>query len=262
MPVPVVVVVLGHALQRASVTPALELEVVVAAPHSASVLEAVFERGAETGSGAAVGSAATVGVTAVGLGAAAGSGADREFESVPAEGELLLVGAVPGDSTMGWVQNCPALDKAAARTPSGAGVVGPVELVAETEAVLGVEAAIGIALPHKRHCDLDCVGRDAAVYTWHLGTRHIPSGRIRLGSTQRLATGRQADHNQGVAVREHATQGVGTQIAVVGTSDVVVHRLVKSSNISGLRRRERKDHYIHYDVRGSLPSSGQILCVL
>ncbi len=68
VPVPVVVVVLGHALQRASVTPALELEVVVAAPHSASVLEAVFERGAETGSGAAVGSAATVGVTAVGLG--------------------------------------------------------------------------------------------------------------------------------------------------------------------------------------------------
>jgi hypothetical protein len=138
----------------------LELDV-VAAPHSVSVLEAALELGPVTEPGAAAGSAVTVGVIAVGLEAVAGFGADSEFEFVPAEGEPLPVEAVPGDSTM--PSDCPALDMAAS-TLSGVAVVGPVVLVA-TEAVLGVEAAIGIALPHKRHFDLDwCVGQDAAVY--------------------------------------------------------------------------------------------------
>jgi len=53
----------------------------------------------------------------------------------------------------------PAPDMVAS-TPNGIAVVGLV-----TQAVLGFEAAIGIALPHKRHFDLDgCVGLDAAVY--------------------------------------------------------------------------------------------------
>ena len=44
----------------------------------------------------------------------------------------------------------------AARTPSGAGVVGPVAH-AVTDAVFGVEgleAVFGVALPHKRHFDV------------------------------------------------------------------------------------------------------------
>jgi hypothetical protein len=47
---------------------------------------------------------------------------------------------------------------------------------------------------------------------------------MRLCSTHRLAAGRQADHNQRLAVREHATQGAGT---VVGRADAVVHSLSK-----------------------------------
>lgn len=217
------VVVLRNELQQASAAPVPELDV-VAALHSVSVLEAVFEPGPETGPGAAAGSAVAVGVTAVGLEAAAGFGADSEFEFVPAEVEPLPVEAVPGDSTM--ASDCPAPDMAAS-TPSVVPVAGPAVLVV-TEAVLGVEA--GIAPPHKRYFDLDLrVGQDAAVYKqpWHLGTRHIPSGRMRLCSTHRLAAGRQADHNQGLAVREHATQGAGTQTAVVGKADAVVHRLSK-----------------------------------
>ena len=79
-----------------------------------------------------------------------------------AEGEPLPVEAVPGDSTVLprivlrriWLQS----------TPSGVAVAGLVVLVV-TEAVPGVEAAIVIALPRKRHFDLDwCVGQDAAVY--------------------------------------------------------------------------------------------------
>jgi hypothetical protein len=140
--------------------PVLELDV-VAAPHSASVLEAAFEwrsetgraaNEAETGPGAAAERAVTVVVTVVGPGVAAGSGADPEFELVPAEGVPLPVEAAPGDSKL--ASNYPAPDMAA-RTPSGAGVVGPVVHVA-TEAVLGVEAAFGVALPHKRHFDLGC----------------------------------------------------------------------------------------------------------
>jgi hypothetical protein len=103
----------------------------------------------------------TVDVTAIGLEAAAGFEADSEFEFVPAEGEPLPVEAVPGDSTM--PSDCPAPDMAAS-TPSGVAVVGPVVLVV-AEAVLGVEAAIGVVLPHKRHFDLDWrVDQDAAVY--------------------------------------------------------------------------------------------------
>lgn len=45
--------------------------------------------------------------------------------------------------------NCPAPDMAS-RTPSGAGVVGPVAHVV-TDAGLGVEAAFGVALPHQWH---------------------------------------------------------------------------------------------------------------
>ena len=158
--VPAAVVVLRNGLQQASATPVLELDV-VAAPHSASVLEAAFEPGPELGPGAAAESAVTVGVTAVGLEAAAEFGADSEFEIVPAEGEPLPVEAVPGDSTM--PSDCPAPDTTAS-TLSGVAVVGPVVLVV-TEAVLGVEAAIAIALPHKWHFDLDWrVGQDAAVY--------------------------------------------------------------------------------------------------
>jgi hypothetical protein len=128
---------------------------VVAAPHSASVPEAAFEPGPETGPGAAV----AVAVTEVGLEAAAGFGTGSEFEFVPAEVEPLPVEAVPGDSTM--APDCLAPDMAA-RTPPGVVVAGPVVVVV-TEVVLGVEAAI--ALPHRRHFDLDWrVGQDAAVY--------------------------------------------------------------------------------------------------
>ena len=150
--VPVPVVVLGNGLQQASATPVLELDI-VAVPHSASVLEAALQPGPEIGPGAAVGNAVAVAVAAVGLeAAAAGFGADSEFEFVQAEEELLVVEAAPGDSTM--PSDCPVLDMAAS-TPSGvAAVVGPVVLVV-AEAVLGVEAAIGIALPHKRSFGLD-----------------------------------------------------------------------------------------------------------
>jgi hypothetical protein len=202
------VVVLRHGLQQA---PVLELVVVAvavaaavvaaavvaaaAAPHPASVHEAAFERGAETGPGAAVGSAVTLGVTVVGLEAAAGSVADPEFELVPAEGEEpLLVGAVPGDSTM--PSNCLAPDMAA-HTPSGVAAGGPVVLVVK-EAVLGVEAAIVIlALPHKKHCDLGLRGGlDAAVYRQakHLGARHILADRIHSCSIHTLAAGQRVDH--------------------------------------------------------------------
>lgn len=158
--VPVLAAVIVQ-LQRASATPVLEPDV-VAASHSASVLEVALEPGHETGPGAAAGGAVTVGVTAVGLGAAAGFGADSEFEFVPAEGEHRAVEAVPGDSTMS--SDCPAPDMAAS-TPSGVAEVAGLVALAVTEAVIGVEAVIGIALPHKRHFDLDwCVGQDAAVY--------------------------------------------------------------------------------------------------
>ena len=70
-------------------------------------------------------------------------GADREFELVPAAGDLLPAGgALAGDSTT--PSDCPVPDMAA-RTPSAAGAVGPAVLV-EQEAVLGV----AVALPHKR----------------------------------------------------------------------------------------------------------------
>ena len=50
---------------------------------------------------------------------------------------------------------------------------------------------------------------------------------MRLCSTERLAAGREADHSQVLAVREYATRGAGTQTAVVGKTDAVVHRLSK-----------------------------------
>lgn len=130
VPAAVAVVVLGRAFQRASATSVPELDVV-----AASVLEA------ETG-----------------VGAAAGSGPDPKLEFVPIAGEPL---PVPGDSTL--PSDCPAPDMAA-RTPSGAEIVGPVALVA-TEAVLGAEAASGVALPHKTHFDL---GRRAGRQWDHL----------------------------------------------------------------------------------------------
>ena len=195
--VPAAAVVLRHELHQGSATPVLELDV-VAAP-SAS------DPGPEAGPGAVARSAVAVAVTAVGLEAAAGFGAGSELEFVPAEGESLPVEAVPEDSTM--ASDRPAPDMVAS-TPSGIVVVLVVK-----EAVLGV-AAIGVALPHKRHFDLDWrVGQDAVVYKQpqpqHLGTRHIPSGCMGLCSTHSLAAGRQAGHNQGLAVREHATQGAG-----------------------------------------------------
>ena len=220
--VPAAAVVLRHVFQQASVTPALELDVVAAA-HSVSVLEAAFEwrsgseraaNEAETGPVTAAGCAVTVTVAVVGPGVAAGSGADPEFEFVPAEGVPLPVEAAPADSTL--PSDCPAPDMAA-RTPSGAEVVGPVVHVA-TEAVLGVEAAIEVVQPHRRHFDLGChAGRPwdhlvAAVYTppQHLDTCHILPGHIRLGSTHKAEAGQRADHNQVVAVREHATLRPGT----------------------------------------------------
>lgn len=115
--------------------------------------------GAGAGPGTAAVSAVGVGVAAVGLEEAAGFEADLEFEFVLAEGDLP-VEAVPWDSTVG----CPALDMAASTLPEVAAVVGPVVL-AVSEAVLGVETAIGIALRHKRHFYLDwCAGQDVAVY--------------------------------------------------------------------------------------------------
>ena len=150
--VPAAVVVLTNELQQATGTPVLELDV-VAAPHSASALEAAFEPGLELGPGAAAGGAVTVGgVTAVGLEAAAGFGVDLELELVPDEvEEPLLVEAVPEDSTVPW--NCLGLDMAAG-TLSGVAREGPAAFVV-TEAVLGVEAAVGIALWHMRLFDLD-----------------------------------------------------------------------------------------------------------
>jgi hypothetical protein len=62
----------------------------------------------------------------------------------------------------------------------------------------------------------------------HLGTRQISSGRMCLCSTHRLAAaGRQADHNQELAVRVRAAPAAGTQTAVVGKLDAVGHRLSK-----------------------------------
>ena len=83
VPVPVVVVVLRNEPQQASAAPVLGLDV-VAAPNSASVLEAAFEPGPEAGPGAAARSAVAVAVAvaAVGLEAGAGFGADSEFEFV------------------------------------------------------------------------------------------------------------------------------------------------------------------------------------
>ena len=199
----------------------LELEL-VAAPRSASVPRP--EAGPEA-------AAVTVGVTVVGPAAAAGPGADPEFEPVPVEGEPLPVGAAPGDSTA--ASNCLAPDMAA-RTPSGAGAgaVAPVALV-EAEAVLGVGVAFGVALPHMRHFGLGWrVGRQgdhpaasACTQPGRLGTCHILPGHMRLRSTRRSAAGRLVDHNQVVAVLEHATRRVGTQTALVGKADVVVHKL-------------------------------------
>jgi hypothetical protein len=77
----------------------------------------------------------------------------------------------------------------------------------------------------------------------------------------RLAAGRQADHNRGLAVREHATQGAGTQTAVAGKADAVAHSLSKFRH-QRIGTKGEKGSYIHYDVQGSLPSSGQILCAL
>jgi hypothetical protein len=81
------------------------------------------------------------------LEAGSGSGADQEAEFVPVEREPLPVGAVPGDSAMPSI--CPAPNMAASM-PSGSGVVGPVALVVK-EVVLGVDVAIGVALPRKRY---------------------------------------------------------------------------------------------------------------
>jgi hypothetical protein len=134
--------------------------------------------------------------------------------------EPLPVEAVPGNTVP---SNCPAPDMAA-RPSSGIVVEGPVVLVVK-EAVLGDEAAIGIAVPYKRHLDPDWrVGQDAAAHKQqlHLRIRHVPSGRVRLRSVHRVAAGWEADHNQGLAVGERAVQGAG---AVVGMADAVVHRL-------------------------------------
>lgn len=222
------VIVPRNELQQAGAKPVLELELgVVAASHSASAIEAALEPGPETGPGAAAGSAVAVGAAAVGLEAAVGFGADSEFEFVPAEGEPRAVEAVPGHSTVS--SGCPAPDMVTASTPSGlAAVVAPVVLVV-TEAVIGA-AAIGIVLPHKRHFDLDwCVRQDAAVYrrAWHQGTRYISSGHMCSCSTRKPAAGRQADHNQGLAVREHATRGAGTKTAVVERLGAAARRLSK-----------------------------------
>ena len=125
-----------------------------------------------------------MGVTAVGLEATAGSGADSELEFVQAEVETLPVEAVPEDCMV--PSDCPASNMAASTQPVAA-VVGPVVLVV-TEAVLGLEAVIGIALSYKRDFDQD----------WRLG--------------------------QGLAVGERAAQarGAGT---VVGMADDLVQRL-------------------------------------
>ena len=134
-------VVVKHAFQQASVTSALDFEVVAEA-HSASALEAVFEWRSETGRTA--------------NGAETGPGADSGvFFQVDAPPPL--VGTAPGDSTM--PSDCPALDMAAPQ---------------------------------------------------HLGTRHILPGHIHFGSTHKAEAGRRADHNQVVAVREHATLRPGT----------------------------------------------------
>ena len=142
---PAAVVVLSNELQQVTATPVLELDV-VAAPHSASALEAAFEPGLEPGPGAAAGSAVAAAVTAVGLETAGGFGANSELEFVQAEVEPLPVETVPDDSVI--PPDCPGPDMAASTQP----VVAVVPVV--TEAVPGVQAAIGIALLNQRHFDL------------------------------------------------------------------------------------------------------------
>ena len=194
----------ARALQQETAPFVLELDV-VAASHSASVLAASSEGRPGVGPGAAAGRVAAVGVTAVGPGAAV-PGADREFEIVPAAGDLLPAGAaLAGDSTM--PSDCPAPDMAA-RKQSGAGAAGPAALV-EAEAVL----AVAVALPHKRHFgqgwreDRQPDHLVEAVYTQpeHLGTCHILPGHIRLCSMHTSAAGRVVDHNQVAAVRHVGT---------------------------------------------------------
>ena len=62
------------------------------------------------------------------------------------------------------------------------------------------------------HTRLGSTHKAEAVYTpqQHLGTCHILPGHIRLGSTHKAEAGQRADHNQVVAVREHATLRPGT----------------------------------------------------
>ena len=76
--------------------------------------------------------------------------------------EPFPVEAVSGDTVP---SNCPAPDMTA-RPSSGVVVEGPVVLVVK-EAVLGAEAAIGIAVPHwhKRHVEPEWrAGQDAAAH--------------------------------------------------------------------------------------------------
>lgn len=225
----------GHEFQWVCAATVIELEA-VAAPRSASGAGIGWRpatesgtTGAGIGQGAAAECAVTVDATAaVELGAAAGSGADPEIEFAPAGGDRLAagVGVALGDSMVP-----PAPDMVASK-PSGAGVVDPVGLVV-TEAVHGVGngvgvgvgcgAALGVAAPHKRTCVPGWhVGRErnhlaAAVYMQlREDTRYILTGRIRLDSTRRPAVGRQADHNQVLAVPVGGNQPVGMQTAVVG----------------------------------------------
>ena len=63
--------------------------------------------------------------------------------------------------------------------------------------------------------------------------------------------GRQADHNQGLAAREHATQGAGTRTAVVGKADAVVHRLSKFQHQRIETRREKESLHSLWRARVS-----------
>ena len=133
----------ARALQQETAPFVLELDV-VATSHSAPVLTASSGSRPGVVPGTAAGCVVTVGVTAFGPGPAAGPGADREFELVPAAGDLLPAGATLARNST-TPSDSPASNMAT-RTPSGAGIVGPAALV-ETEAVV----AVVVALPHKRH---------------------------------------------------------------------------------------------------------------
>jgi len=141
-------VVRGPAFRRAVAASVTELLEVVAVPRSESGAARGCRSATET---VAIGGAAEQRVAVVvGPGAVAESEAGQEIGSALAAGEPLVVEAALAEESR-MSAGCPALDKAV-RMPSGAGVVGPVGLVAMGVA-LGAETALEVVAPHKTTYD-------------------------------------------------------------------------------------------------------------